>query len=165
MYYSYQLQQLNQQLLSLNQQMMEQANSYNSQYQQNQQQSQQYQDMIQNNYNILSNERVEIARIMNEYDTLNQAYDNTSTSVTANYYSYIALMLISILLVFLLIKFSLTDEQRGGGNNFKREAFFLFSMLVVFLGLSKVYNNYNSYIFVAILLVAYLIAKIKLNQH
>jgi hypothetical protein len=52
----------------------------------------------------------------------------------------------------------------GGGSNFKNESVFLFGIMIVFLGLSKIFNNYNSYIFISILAIAYIIAKIKLYQ-
>jgi hypothetical protein len=98
------------------------------------------------------------------YETLNQAYNDGSLNVTSNYYSYIVLLFITVLLAFLLVKFSATGQQSGGGSNFKNEAFFLFGVMVVFLGLSKIFNNYNSYIFISILAIAYIIAKIKLYQ-
>jgi len=165
LYYSYQLQQLNAQLSSLNQQMQAIASSSEAKYENNQQTSQQKEQILQQNYQILNQERQQINNMINSFETLNQAYDEGTINVNSNYYSYIALLFITILLIFLLVKFSLTNQQGGGGSNFKNEVFFLFGIMVVFLGLSKVFNNYNVYIFVSILLIAYIIAKMKLNQH
>ena len=164
LYYSYQLQQLNAQLTSINQQMETLAASSESQYEQNQQSAQQQAQVLQQNYQVLNQDREQINQMIVNYETLNQAYTDGSLNVTSNYYSYIVLLLITILLVFLLVKFSLTGQQSGGGSNFKNEAIFLFGIMIVFLGLSKIFNNYNSYIFVSILAIAYIIAKIKLYQ-
>jgi hypothetical protein len=166
LYYSYQLQQLNNQLMSINQEMMENAKNNTALYNTNKQQTQQMSNIIQQNYNVLAGERAEINRMIDEYATINAAYDNGTITVNSNYTNYIVLLLITILLVFLLIKFSVTGDQRGGSkNNFKLEAGFLLSIMIVFLGLSKVYNNYNIYIFVSILLIAYIISKLKLVNH
>jgi len=165
LYYSYQLQQLNAQLTSLNQQMQDIASSSEAKYENNQQTSQEKEQILQQNYQVLNQEREQINKMIRSFDTLNQAYDEGTLNVNSNYYSYIALLLITILLIFLLIKFSLTNQQGGGRSNFKNEVFFLFGIMIVFLGLSKVFNNYNVYMFVSILLIAYIIAKIKLNQY
>jgi hypothetical protein len=164
LYYSYQLQQLNTQLSSINQQMLTLASSSQSQYEQNQQNNQQKAQVLQQNYNVLNQDMEQINQMVLSYETLNEAYNDGSLNLTSNYYSYIVLLLITILLVFLLVKFSITGQQSGGGSNFKNEAVFLFGIIVVFLGLSKIFNNYNSYIFVSILAIAYIIAKMKLNQ-
>lgn len=163
--YSYQLQQLNAQLLAINQQMQSSAENSATQYQTTHAENTQQAQILQQNYQLLNEEKVQIDNMVREYETLSQAYNNGNINVTSNYYSYIVLLLISILLIFLLIKFSLTGQQRGGGiNSFKNEAMFLFGIMIVFLGLSKIYKNYDSYIFVAILAISYVIAKIKLNQ-
>jgi hypothetical protein len=84
--------------------------------------------------------------------------------VNSQYANYIVLLLVTILLIFLLIKFSITpSSQYGGGRIFKNEAFFLLAIMIVFLGLSQIYKNYNGYIVVSIILIAYIIAKMKMN--
>ena len=99
------------------------------------------------------------------FDTVNQAYSEGEINVTSSYYSYIVLLFITVLLIFLLIKFSLTGQQGGaGGKNFKNEVMLLLGIMIVFLGLSNIFKNYNTYIFVSILLIAHIVAKIKLNQ-
>jgi hypothetical protein len=117
------------------------------------------------NYNTLAQEREEIARMIKEYETLNTAYDNGVVVVNSQYANYIVLLLVTILLIFLLIKFSITSSSQYGGSGkiFKNEAFFLLGIMVVFLGLSQIYKNYNGYIVVSIILIAYIIAKMKMN--
>jgi hypothetical protein len=69
------------------------------------------------NYKMLSDERIQIEKMIREYETLNTAIDNGNIIVTSNYYNYIALFFIVILLIFLLLKFSFAGSQSGGGNN------------------------------------------------
>ena len=164
LYYSYQLQQLNAKLTQINEQMQSLASNSEMRYQKNQQISEQKAKILRQNYLVLNKERNEINEMVLNYETLNQAYEDGNLNATSNYYSYIALVLITILLVFLLVKFSLAGQQRGGGSSFKSETFFLLAIMVVFLGLSKIFNNYSIYMFVSILAIAYIIAKIKLNQ-
>ena len=165
LYYSYKLQQLNSQLTSINQQMEELASSSENQYQQNQLTSQEQGQILQQNYQVLNKDRENIHKMVSNFESINQAYTEGSLNVTSNYYSYIVLLLITLLLIFLLVKFSVTGQQGGGGaGSFKKESLFLLGIMVVFLGLSKIFNNFNIYIFVSILAIAYIIAKIKLNE-
>ena len=116
------------------------------------------------NYQVLNKDRENIHKMVSNFESINQAYTEGSLNVTSNYYSYIVLLLITLLLIFLLVKFSVTGQQGGGGGSFKKESLFLLGIMVVFLGLSKIFNNFNIYIFVSILAIAYIIAKIKLNE-
>jgi hypothetical protein len=166
MYYSYQLKQLNDQLMSINQQMLDITKQSYGTFQQTQQQTQQQEIALQQNYQSLMNERDEIERMVRQFETLNEANKNGEIVITSNYSYYILLLFISIVLIFVLIKFSASGQQRGGGigNNFKNEAMFLFLIMFGFLGLSQVLKNYNGYIFVSILVIAYLVIKMKLNE-
>lgn len=163
-YYSYQLQNLNQQLINLNQQISQLISSGQVQYDQDVYIIQQQQQIIQENDDNLNTDKEKIEKILYYYKNINQSYDESEIVLTSNYYTYIGLFFVTILLVFLLIKFSLSGQQTGGGNNFKNEAFFLFSIMLIFLVLSNFLKNYNSFIFISILLIAYIIAKMKMKQ-
>lgn len=163
-YYSYELQQLNSQLLAINKQMIDTVKKDQGNFEMTLQQNNQMDQALINNYQSLTDQREEINRMLRSYETLDEAYVDGNINVTSHYYNYIVLLLITILLAFLLIKFSVSGKQTGGGNNFKNEALFLFGIMVIFLILSKILNNINSFTFVAVILIAYLVAKIKLNQ-
>jgi len=138
LYYSYQLQQINTQLLNINQQIITTTNTNYGQFQQTQQQNQEQAQALQNNYQTLTQERAEIDEMVRQFETLNAAYENGNINVTANYYSYIVLVLIAIFLFFILMRYSLPGEQRGGGNNLK----FGYNHLLIFglLGVIIVFN-------------------------
>jgi hypothetical protein len=84
--------------------------------------------------------------MIREYETLNRAYDNGNINTTSNYYSYIALLFITILLVFLFLKFSLDSSQSGGGNKMLISLNKLYKILPVLLALLAIFifikNNF-----------------------
>jgi len=132
LYYSNQLQQINDQLININSSMMNLANSNSDNYKQTQQSNSDKSNILEQNYNTLEQERLEIETILREYETLNSAYENGNINVTSNYYSYIIYLLIAIFLVFLLFKFSLTSQQRGGGftNNFSNSSYLIIGLSI-----------------------------------
>jgi hypothetical protein len=117
MYYSYHLQKLNDKLIDINKQMMNNSSNNYDEFQKSQQQNIEQENAMNNNYQTLSDERIQIEKMVREFETLNRAYENGNINVTSNYYIYIALLFITILLVFLLLNFSFTGSQSGGGNN------------------------------------------------
>lgn len=117
MYYSYQLQKLNTRLIHINNQLMNTSeNNYND-LQNSQQQNIEQENIVKNNYQTLEDERIQIEKMVREYETLNRAYENGNINVTSYYYRYIALLIITILLVFLLVKFSVTGSSQSGGSS------------------------------------------------
>jgi len=164
-YYARQLQQLNQQLIDLNQQIMDITGQSYYGYQQDKHQQQQYKKNIHHNSEILQEEREKIAKMSRDFQTLNAANNDGQIHVTMYYYNYIVLLFITILLIFLLIKYSgVNGEHSGGGHSkFMMESIFLFAIMTVFLGISHILKNINGYIVISILVIAYLIAKMKLT--
>lgn len=137
LYYSNQLRKINIQLLDINRQMVNisenNVNNYNTNYQEVSNKAK----ILSNNYQILEQERGEIDDIIRQYDTLNSALENGNINVTANYYKYITLFIIAIFLVFILLKYSVNNEQRGGSGHLKMSSnlllmFFLLSAVIIF---------------------------------
>ena len=118
-FYSYKLQELNSQLSYINNQIMEKYKNNIKDLQYSQERS----NALNNNYNVLANERFEIEQMIRQYETLNTAYQDGNINTNSNYYIYITLLSITIILLFLLVKYSFPNQQRGGGkltwnNNF-----------------------------------------------
>jgi hypothetical protein len=116
LYYSYQLQNLNQQLMDINQQINTTVNQSNTEYQNNLGQINEQGQALQQNYVVLTGDRDRIDLMIREFETLNEAQQNSDINVTMNYYNYIVLLFVAIFLVCLLLRFSVPSEQVGGGN-------------------------------------------------
>ena len=115
------------------------------------------------NYNALLADRRQIKKLEKEYITLNAADKDTQIVVTEYYSKYIVLIFVTILLVLLLLKYAITGgEQSGGGNNFINESIFLLILMIVSIGLAPIFNNNNAYIFITLIVISYIVIKIKL---
>lgn len=130
LYYSYQLQELNKKLININKQLINSVN-----LQENSDKIKKQRIIMKNNYDILNKERAKIKQMINEYDSINSANENSSLTVNMYYYRYLILILIVGLLIFMLINFS-SSGQRGGGNNFIKDSFYLFIVILLCLGIS-----------------------------
>jgi len=115
--YSYQLQNLNQQLMNINEQINTIVNQSNTTYENNLGQINEQGQALQQNYVVLTGDRDRIDVMIREFETLNQAQQNSDINVTMNYYNYIVLLFVAIFLVCLLLRFSVPNEQTGGGRN------------------------------------------------
>lgn len=115
------------------------------------------------NYNTLLNNRKQIEKIEKEYVTLNAADKNAQIVLTEYYSKYIVLLFVTLLLVLLLLKFAITGgEQTGGGNSFINESIFLLTLMTVSIGLAPVVNNLNVYIFITLIIISYIVIKMKM---
>jgi hypothetical protein len=112
--YSYQLQQINSQLMDINKKIMTITQTNYNQFAQKQEKVQSHEQLIHNNYNTLTQERDEIARMIQQYETINAAYEDSTINTNSNYYSYILLFFIALFLLFLFVKFNIQSEQNGG---------------------------------------------------
>ena len=116
------------------------------------------------NYNILLNERAKIQKLEKESATLNAANKDTQLVVTQHYSKYIVLVFVTLLLVLLILKFAITggEQTGGGGNHFVNEAIFLLILMIVSIGLAPVINNLNAYVFLTLIIISYIVIKMKM---
>jgi NADH:ubiquinone oxidoreductase subunit 3 (subunit A) len=118
--------------------MINNSNNNYDKFQKSQQQTIEQENTMNNNYQTLSDERIQIEKMIREYETLNRALENGNIVVTSNYYSYIALFLIAILLILLFFKFSFTGSQSGGGDN-TNHLHNVYKLLPIFLSLFAIF--------------------------
>ena len=71
------------------------------------------QKVLYNSYDNLQQNNQKINSLIGEFQTLNSAYRDQSQLVTTNYYNYIVLFFVALLLLFLFLRFS--ENQNGGG--------------------------------------------------
>jgi len=136
LYYSNRLKDMNAEMTTLNQEMINISKSSQQQLNQSETQTEEHNVIMVNNNNVLLDERAEIEKMVRQYQTLEAAYEDGNTIVNANYSSYIILLFVVIFLVFLLIRFSLTTPQYGGGHKQMNSSmiyivFGIFSFIVI----------------------------------
>lgn len=139
LYYSYKLQQINDELIKTNNSIMNLAKNNSNTFRDTQKNTTKKADILKKNYNTLQQERIEIEELIKQYETLNSAYENGNINVKSNYYSYLLYLCITILLVFLLFKFNLSGQQKGGGVNKKTTISVLLVIILIFYAIKKVY--------------------------
>ncbi len=115
LYYSNQLKEINNKLMEINKSMMNLAESNVNNYSETQEDNKKKAEILYKNYKTLEEERLEIAEIIRQYETLNSALENGNINATSNYYNFIMYLLIAIFLVFILLRFNLSEGQSGGG--------------------------------------------------
>jgi hypothetical protein len=109
-------------------------------------------------YNNLVEERDKIQRMLNEYQTVDEQQVEGNIHISQNYYSLILLMLLAILVIFLLYKFSMpsaqsstTFVQNGGelgtnGGELGTNAYYMVFGLFLLVLLFTLYNKYANLI-------------------
>jgi hypothetical protein len=142
LYYSNKLKELNVQLSELNKQIMNESKKNYNTINKNQTQSQQQEEIMKNNYNVLLQERLEIEKMIMQFQTIDSAYENNNITVNANYTKYIIFMFIVIILIIFLIKYAFFTSQNGGGkkNNILQSKYVMIPFLcfiIVFFAVIK----------------------------
>jgi hypothetical protein len=142
LYYSYQLQNLNQQLMDINQQINNTVNQSNTEYQNNLGEINQKGQALQQNYVVLTDDRERIDIMIREFETLNEAQQNSDINATMSYYNYIVLLFVAIFLVVLLLRFSVPSEQVGGGNRGCNSKYQWLAFLIgIYFGFHYIFKN------------------------
>ena len=115
------------------------------------------------NYDNLLDKRKQIKKLEKEYRTLGEANKDSQLVVTEYYSKYIVLVFVTLLLILLLVKFSVTGEQQiGGGSNFMNESIFLLILIIVSIGLAPIINNINANVMLTLLIITYIVIKMKM---
>lgn len=131
LYYTNQLRKINNKLTEINSSMLNYINSNMNNFSQTQQKNNEKAIILNQNYQTLEQERLEIDEMIKEFESLNSALENGNINVTTNYYSYIMYLLITILLIFLLMRINLNIEQRGGGQINKSYLIYIFLIFII----------------------------------
>jgi len=104
-------------------------------------------DLI-NQYTNLVGEREKIQKMLNEYQTLDEQHIQGNIHISQNYYSFILLMILVVLVIFLLYKFSIPSAQsttkivQNGGQLGTSAYYIVFGIFLLIL-LLTCYNKYK----------------------
>lgn len=139
---------LNNQLLTTNNQIMNKIKLgqpvYNNVEYEN---TKKTQELI-NNYRQLELERENIIKLIEDYETLDTTENENEIKITKNYYTYILLFLLAIVVVFLLIKLSFpaTNSLRPsssiqyGGQLTNRAYYVIITLVILVISINFLYK-------------------------
>jgi len=130
-YYNYQLQLINEELIRINKQMLNTINKSYPLYENTLHENSIKQQILQKNYDKLLNDKMNINKMIRDYDSLQETQDVTSFQVTQHYYRYVILLVITIILFVILI------NSTAGNQNNRVLIFILVIIIFVLLFTSK----------------------------
>jgi hypothetical protein len=110
------LQNLNQHLMDINQEINSKLTKDNTNYKSDYAKQQIQTEFVESNYSNLKEERNQINRLLKENITLNQASLNSELIVTQYYTYYVLLLLLTLMLGCLIVKYKANPGTLGGGS-------------------------------------------------
>ena len=133
--YGEELEKINSKLMNINQQIIHNNRNTVKQFNDSAKDNQSTMKLLLANDNMLQNERAEIARLVHENRSVEEARKESEITTTMYYYHYIIFTFLAILCLFLFFKFSTPISQKGGGGKyFYSDVVFLFSIIFISLG-------------------------------
>jgi len=104
-------------------------------------------DLI-NQYKNLVVERTKIQNMLDEYQTLDEKQNEGDIHISQNYYSFILLMILAILFIFLLYKFSSPSAESTttfvqNGGELGTSAYYMVFVVFLLILLLTCYNKYK----------------------
>ena len=141
------VQDINEKLTDINQQILSKKKEGQPLYDENLQESQvQNSDLI-DKYNILVADRTKIAKLMNEYQTLDEQQNQGNIKISQNYYSYILLLALAIISIYFLVKYSsvsnlvkITSQTSEVASS--NPYYFIFGIIIIILLINFLVNKY-----------------------
>jgi hypothetical protein len=107
---------INKQLITINEQILEKTREgqplYHSKLEENDIQN----EILINKYRALTLDREKITEMMKEYQTLDKTQNQGNIKINQNYYSFILLLALSLLIVYMLYKFSSASIKSGSSS-------------------------------------------------
>jgi hypothetical protein len=147
---------INIQLTAVNNKILNKMNESNSIYSTQSTERSQKSDDLLKNYIQLNAERMKIENMVNEYQNINQAQIDGSIKVSQNYYSFLLLFALSIIVLIILYKFSGPNSSQSNDYFYQQGGdiginiyyiLFVIILLAVFIYYYSSILNYTSSLF------------------
>ncbi len=126
---------INEKLTKINAEILAKTNVGQPLYDANLEESVSQNKLLINKYKILALDREKITEMMNEYQTLDEKQFQGNIKITQNYYSFILLLALSILIVYILFTFSEPStrslELQPGGDLNKNAYYIIFGIVII----------------------------------
>ena len=139
---------LNEKLITINEKILTKQKDGQPLYDSNLQESQVQNSALVDKYKSLTADRDKISQLMNEYQTLDEQQNQGTIKINQNYYSYILLLGLAIVVIFILIKYttssgaiktSVVQTTREVGINAN---YIVFGLIIIILIMNFLINKY-----------------------
>jgi hypothetical protein len=142
------VQNINEKLTQVNEKIQKISQTIETQFNSEAQQRSNSNTILIDQYKSLVGERFKIQRMLNEYQTLDEQQVEGNIQISQNYYSFILLMFLAILFIFLLYKFSIPSDQSSttivqNGTSLGTTAYYIVFGLFLLALLFALYNKYK----------------------
>ena len=142
------VQNINEKLTQVNEKIQELSQTVETQFNSETEQRSNSNTNLIDQYKNLVGERDKIQRMLNEYKTLDEQQVEGNINISQNYYSFLLLMLLAILVIFLLYKFSIPSTQSSttfvqNGGELGTNAYYIVFGLFLLVLLFTLYNKYK----------------------
>lgn len=138
---------INEKLMDINQQILSKKKEGQPLFDSNLEESQAQNTELIDKYNVLITDRKQIAKLMNEYQTLDEQQNQGNIKINQNYYSYILLFILAIVSIYFLIKYSsksafvtITSQTSGVENS--NPYYIFFGIIIIILIINFLVNRY-----------------------
>ena len=118
--YSAQLKQQNDKLMQLNEKILSSNQSVAHNYNASSSKRSNDANLVNQNQAILANDKKKIKQMIHENRAIEIAEKDSEIVTNMYFYNFIIFMLLAVLCIFLLIRFSLPSNMMGGNKRFKR---------------------------------------------
>jgi len=136
------IQSINEKLTAINQQIMEITSAGQPVFETSLQEGQQQNSTLINNYKQLTQDREKITQLMNEYQTLEEQQIQGDIKINQNYYSFLLLIALTIMIIFMVYNLSgSTPSIQSGGNLNSNAYYYVFGIILVVFCIMYSYTN------------------------
>lgn len=136
------IQSINEKLTAINQQIMEITSAGQPVFETSLQEGQQQNSTLINNYKQLTQDREKITQLMNEYQTLEEQQIQGDIKINQNYYSFLLLIALAIIILFMVYNLSgSTPSIQSGGNLSSNAYYYVFGIILVVFCIIYYYTN------------------------
>lgn len=136
------IQSINEKLTAINQQIMEITSAGQPVFETSLQEGEQQNSTLINNYKQLTQDREKITQLMNEYQTLEEQQIQGDIKINQNYYSFLLLIALAIIILFMVYNLSgSTPSIQSGGNLSSNAYYYVFGIILVVFCIIYYYTN------------------------
>jgi len=136
------IQSINEKLTAINQQIMEITSDGQPVFETSLQEGQHQNSTLINNYKQLTQDREKITKLMNEYQTLEEQQIQGDIKINQNYYSFLLLIALAIIILFMVYNLSgSTPSIQSGGNLSSNAYYYVFGIILVVFCIIYYYTN------------------------